>query len=97
MGNLREAARLLHVYTKGNNDCLDLAGQYNSEKRQEIMSLLLGKKVPKSLATCGGLTRVFCEVIGIGGDCHVERERNLKQWAREQELRERLSYAASRP
>lgn len=87
MENLQLAAYLLRTYTRGTNDCLDLAGTYSSERRREIMSLLVGRKVPKSMATCSGLTRAFCETAGIGGDCQVERERNLKRWMTEQSVK----------
>jgi hypothetical protein len=60
----RRAAILLHAYTKHSGDFWRLAGPDNVEKRVEIMSALLGKRVAKKAAGLTAIRDLFYSHIG---------------------------------
>ncbi len=78
----REALRLLHTYTRGTFHIYVLAGPRNVKRRQEIMGVLDGVKVPQKSAGIEILTQRFIVMAGVGLEsCIAARDDEFRKWA----------------
>lgn len=80
---IREATRLLKVYTAGSFDFWVLAGPAKASCRAHIASVLAGKRVPQSKAGVTVLREQFHRISEPAGDCLAARERSFEAWARQ--------------
>jgi hypothetical protein len=81
--NLREALRLLGVYTAGRYDIYALAGSARAGCRAHIMSELVGAKTPQSKAGVTALRSAFYVACQVTGECEAHRERTFVNIARD--------------
>ena len=73
-----EAIQLISNYTRGYFDVYDMAGPASSKRRQEVVSLLLGKKTP--VAKCGVtfIRQFLFDKLEPVGSCLANREADLR-------------------
>ena len=81
--NVKEALKLLGIYTAGSFDIWTLAGPVKASCRAHILSTLVGGKVPQSKSGVNALRDAFYAVAEITGEYPAERERNFIAWAKE--------------
>lgn len=80
--SVREAIRLLGVYTAGRYDLWALAGQGKASCRAHVMSALCGQKMTQAKSGVTALRSAFYAAIGIAGECEAARESNFRQFCR---------------
>ena len=80
--NLKQAVRLLHIYTAGHCNVWQLAGNAKASCRAHIMSVLLGAKTPQSKSGVNAMREAFYSAAGITGDCEAHREENFRAWVK---------------
>lgn len=81
----RKAFDLLHIYTAHTFDIDRLAGDANKEARRQIMSALMGEKMPVSKSGITIIEKHFYIMAGIKlADCSCIRDAEIKfaAWAK---------------
>ncbi len=82
--NIREALRLLGVYTAGRYDVWILAGSQRASARAHIMAELLGvPKVPQSKSGVNALRAAFYAACNVTGEYEALREDRFMAIARD--------------
>jgi len=82
--NVRHAIALLNDYSKGHFNIYALAGPSNSGVRQELMTALMGSKMPKAKCGINALQKAFFEAADITtGKCQAERSKLFQLRCRE--------------
>ena len=82
--NVREALRLLGVYTAGHYDIYALAGPGRASCRAHVMAELLGlPKVPQSKAGVTAMRAAFYAACNITGEYEALREERFMACARD--------------
>ena len=76
--NLKEALRLVRIYTGGGCNLWQLCAKQRAGVRAHIMSALLGKKVPQSKAGINALREAIYKEAGITGSCHAHQDSNFR-------------------
>ncbi len=86
MNNIREAVRLLGVYTAGRFDIWALAGPARASCRAHVMSVLTGTRTPQAKAGVTMMREAFYTVAGdsIVGSCIAQREDAFITWCKGQ-------------
>lgn len=74
---MKEALRLLGVYTGGRFDVWMLVGPANAAHRAQVLSALRGSRVPQSKAGVNALKGALYSEAGVTGDCEADRDRNF--------------------
>ena len=80
-GHLREALRLLGIYTAGTFSLWQLAGPAKASCRAHIATALAGRKVPQSKAGVSALRDSFYACLRPAGDCIAAREDGFRALA----------------
>ena len=73
--NLKEAIRLLGIYTTNRFDIWLLAGQPKASCRAHVMGALLGRKATQRESGVTMLRDKFYAVLALSGSCLAERDR----------------------
>jgi hypothetical protein len=71
------AIRLLEMHTQGRFGLLSLAGRSNAERRAQVMSALVGTRMPQAKSGVNALRAAFYKALGIVGDGEAEREESF--------------------
>ncbi len=74
---LKEAVKLLSVYTSGHFDIWALSGPSKAACRSQIMTVLTGVKTPKSRSGVTAIKSLFMAEMTPEGDCQAIRDRNF--------------------
>ena len=82
--NLREAVRLLDVYSGGNGrfDVWAIAGRSRASCRAHVMSVLQGRKIPQSKSGVYDLRAALWQAAGIDGGCIAEKDERFTDFCR---------------
>jgi hypothetical protein len=80
--NMKEAIRLLGVYTAGRFEPWDLAGDSKATCRTHVMSLLLGRKATVRESGVSALRATFYNLLNITGSCEADRHANFAKYCR---------------
>ena len=83
--NLKEAIRLLGIYSNHTYDIWVLAGRSRASSRAHVMSALAGKKTPQSKAGVNAIRQAFYALINPAGNCEAIRSKNFQQYCLETE------------
>jgi hypothetical protein len=81
---VREAIRLLDIYTAGRFDIWMLSGNAKASCRAHVLSTLRGVATPKSKAGVTALREAFYQAGNITGECLAEREEVFIKWVRKE-------------
>lgn len=84
--NQLQALRLFAHHTGYHFTFFQLTGPVKANYRAEMLSLLLGERVPKNKAGINVLEKAFYDLAKPQGDCAASRERNFGEWAKAQLL-----------
>lgn len=68
-----DAMRIMHRVTNARYRVERLTGPSNAAARAELLSAIVGRKVPKSQAGVNALTDATFAALGVVGDCHAAR------------------------
>lgn len=85
--SLLEAVKLLGQHTNGRFDVWFLMGNRNARIRSEIMSVLMGKKIPQAKS---GVTAIRAELYKrsridqIENICEATRSEHFRDWCKKQ-------------
>lgn len=81
---LYQACMLLGRFTRQSFDPWDLMGPANRRQRQDVMSALLGRRVPIAQAGVSAIQAELYRRAAIDGGCRAECDDNFRQLCREQ-------------
>lgn len=77
--NVKEAIRLLGVYTAGRFDIWALAGNSKASCRAHINSALTGRKEPQRTSGVNALRDAFYAALNPAGGCLAAQEKSFRQ------------------
>jgi len=77
------ALKLLNEATNSRLDIWNLAGPYNAARRAQIMSALMGAKVPQSKAGVNAIQDELHRRLSVKGNCIAARDDDFLEKARD--------------
>ncbi len=80
--SVKEAIRLLGVYTAGRFDVWALMGPAKASCRAHVMSVLCEHKMPQAKSGVTAIRAKFYAALGIAGNCEAIREDVFRQLCR---------------
>ena len=81
---MKEALFILRQYAGKNMEVYNLAGDSRAKVRQQVMSLLLGRKAKRAESGVTAIRAEFYRLAEVTGDCGAERSENFTVWANRQ-------------
>jgi len=63
-----------------NGDCYSLSGPRNSKRRQEVIHILTGTKIPVSKCGVNAIRKALIEVSQVSGGCIAEQNKQIDAW-----------------
>jgi len=80
--SILKALRSFSTYSAGRFDVYSLAGDSKAKARQQVMSELMGAKVPRAKCGINAIKEEFQRRLGVTGATIAEREGNMIKKAR---------------